>query len=1090
MPHEDLTSDADPGSVSAEPLLQGLSNERPDQDNEHLSQITQASEVAQEYINRALEFVSTASNETLAACLVGICAATYYVLGRLGLLLIGLVGGIALHASWEGSSSGSADDDSIAKEVRRRREVGLDVLTRVLDWRDKKNNNNGIEGTDTGVHKDAVIPIRKELDYSGFAPATENALTELTDAIIRDYVKWWYTPILPTEQLFPETCRQTLIAFVLSISSRLSRKRPADSFLDFVTNSCSIVLVFLNEISAALKASQQSSTPPAEAVQRYLEGNPESSLANVIDFDQQQKKLRVVAGDILRDFLDTKAYNCEPVQTFLREVFAGIVLEMTVESCSKPEWINGWIVFLLEGCEPELLNALDAGMGGVTSGTADSFNTSNDGLGGGAAALAKNQSSTAKQEGGIRDSLHAGRSSKPEDAMETAFLEAQRLNELIAEEDAKRLEQQKLSHVGSSSAVSLSSTEGVMTPTSSRSGREDDEVRNIAIPKYTPIAPNRNQELGTGYGFAESEIDSTPTTAFTSFDQIIPTLQPTALKNHQTQSKIAENLPLTLFKAKISIFDDSMPGEKSTIRTKPTVEYMIQIEPASSHHPGWMISRVYADFETLHEILRRISVISGVTGFTEQHATLPGWKGKTKSALREQLETYTAEALSYRQLADSEGMKRFLEKERGFSQSSPDTNSKGGFQGIGFPNPAALETMGKGMLDVFAAAPKGAAEGGKAVLGGVTGVFGSIGSLGQKRSVPNHGLYGGNKAGSISTSSLARAESIASTDSADWRGSQENIRQLQDLPEKRSSVEQSKDYGSINDAPEPAPALGRLDVLSRESTDLSQHTNHFLPLERDSERTNLGRGLTDAELNLPPPPSDMPDDYGAIALSEGESTSHNGIATGNSSSGALPKNTHSSVPRAAAAAAALPTAAPDASSSTRDAPIRRTNAPITEQETRVTVELLFAVINELYNLSSAWNIRRTFLAAAKTFLLRPGNPNLEAIRVLLQDTLIEANTSDAGIASHVTKIRENAMPTEEELKAWPAPMTDDEKEKLRQKARKLLVERGMPRALTSVMGAAASGEALGRVFDCLQVPAVSRGLIFGLTLQGLKAVTQ
>ena len=48
----------------------------------------------------------------------------------------------------------------------------------------------------------------------------------------------------------------------------------------------------------------------------------------------------------------------------------------------------------------------------------------------------------------------------------------------------------------------------------------------------------------------------------------------------------------------------------------------------------------------------------------------------------------------------------------------------------------------------------------------------------------------------------------------------------------------------------------------------------------------------------------------------------------------------------------------------------------------------------------------------------------------------------------------------------------------------------MPQALTSVMGAAASGEALGRVFDCLQVPEVARGLVFALVLQGVRALTQ
>lgn len=169
---------------------------------------------------------------------------------------------------------------------------------------------------------------------------------------------------------------------------------------------------------------------------------------------------------------------------------------------------------------------------------------------------------------------------------------------------------------------------------------------------------------------------------------------------------------------------------------------------------------------------------------------------------------------------------------------------------------------------------------------------------------------------------------------------------------------------------------------------------------------------------------------------------------------------------------------------------RKEATPLSEAETRVAVELLFAVINEMYTLSSAWNIRRTLLTAAKTFLLRPGNPSLSSIQTLIQDSVIAANTTDTGIATHLKKLRENTLPTEEELKAWPAEMSSEEKERLRIKARKLLVERGVPAALTGVMGQAATGEAMGRIFDCLQVEEVARGLIFGLLLQGLRAVTQ
>jgi Sorting nexin C terminal len=88
----------------------------------------------------------------------------------------------------------------------------------------------------------------------------------------------------------------------------------------------------------------------------------------------------------------------------------------------------------------------------------------------------------------------------------------------------------------------------------------------------------------------------------------------------------------------------------------------------------------------------------------------------------------------------------------------------------------------------------------------------------------------------------------------------------------------------------------------------------------------------------------------------------------------------------------------------------------------------------------------------------------------------------------ITKLRQNSLPTEEELRAYPPPLSDAEKNKLRVDARKLLIQRGVPRALMSVMGATATREALGRVFDCLQVDVIAQGFMFAVLLQGLRAV--
>lgn len=503
--------------------------------------------------------------------------------------------------------------------------------------------------------------------------------------------RWWYSPILPAEASFPAACRQAFTGFVMSISAHLSRKRHVDAFLDFLTNSSSIVIVFLGELATALSTSTTPSSA-ADVVESYLEKTPKSNLANIIDRTNQEKKLRMVSEDILESFLDSKTFNCEPARLFLKEILAGVVLEKTVQSCSKPEWINELLVYLLEEGEPELMSAIDVGMGRDANDITymnSNFNPS----------VPRSSTKTSEEERSQARG-HRKRVSKAEEAMQETIQEIQRINNLIAAGE--------------------------------NNGKVDDLALENGAEMDSPVSPVKQTLPSSDSHAITSAVTASP---FTSFDQILPLQKPTALQSGlplPPKLQPSEPSPMTLHTAKIKIFDDTIPGDKGRIRTKPMVDYLIQIEPAKSTHPGWMIVRKYADFETLHEVLRRISGVSIAKAFTAQHATLPSWKGNTKSGLTGELERYLGDALWYKDLAESEGMKRFLEKEQDTSMSSSSGNGKGN-SGIGWPSPASFETMGKGMLDALTSAPKGAADGGKAMLGGITGAIGAVGSLGQKK---------------------------------------------------------------------------------------------------------------------------------------------------------------------------------------------------------------------------------------------------------------------------------------------------------------------------------------------------------------------
>ena len=132
--------------------------------------------------NVALRFLSTASNETLAGCGVALCATTYLVLGRVGLVLIGAVGGVLLHATWDDTSSGPEGGATRAESKRRNKEAGVQIAKRLLDWKESRT-----ESTDPEIDGDSS----NTASYTDFQPNTGAALTLLTDAVIRDYVKYF-----------------------------------------------------------------------------------------------------------------------------------------------------------------------------------------------------------------------------------------------------------------------------------------------------------------------------------------------------------------------------------------------------------------------------------------------------------------------------------------------------------------------------------------------------------------------------------------------------------------------------------------------------------------------------------------------------------------------------------------------------------------------------------------------------------------------------------------------------------------------------------------------------------------------------------
>jgi hypothetical protein len=171
--------------IAASSSLTTSQDEDTHQELNHDTQAQSFQSTIQSLTDQALQFLSTASNETIGACLVGLGATTYMVLGRVGLVLMGVVGGVVLHATWEGTIHNAPGAiQAKAAEEKRRKEVALDVVQRALAWQSKKQ----AKAIDDGYPSKVEI-ISDNLNYDDYQPETSSALNELTDAVIRDYVK-------------------------------------------------------------------------------------------------------------------------------------------------------------------------------------------------------------------------------------------------------------------------------------------------------------------------------------------------------------------------------------------------------------------------------------------------------------------------------------------------------------------------------------------------------------------------------------------------------------------------------------------------------------------------------------------------------------------------------------------------------------------------------------------------------------------------------------------------------------------------------------------------------------------------------------
>ena len=868
-------------------------------------------------------------------------------------------------------------------------------------------------------------------------------------------MRHWYTPLLPGENNFPDSCQAVLTGTLLRVYSHVSQKRTPDTLMTCLVSTSNILIVFFRELSTALDSPNLQSAP-GTSIACYVEDYPSSALAQLLDQDLQKRKYRLAAEDILQSFLERRLMECHPARTFLHEVLAGIILPMTVDKFSEADWINSWIIFLLDEEVNETNPIAQLG---------ESFQNELE------------TSHLQDREGCEGNTKKEARLSKAEAAMQQAIKEAEELTKMIEEDERRKKsgETRRSDHM-SRSSMSLPSDGG-------------DAILGIETP-----ARSRASTTSTSPGRSDAVKK-----AFTNFDQIVtPSLPPPS-----DPKESLHNAFITIMDLSTSP-NQSSPTPDRPLRSKPLSEYLIQIEPHASYSiPGWIVTRKYTDIESLHEILVKLSVISGFGQFLLNHSDIPNWKGVTRDQLRKSLEIYLNDALRQKALAQSEGMKRFLEKGDSWTANSPVSNTLSNLT-KGWPNPKLFKNVGGNVLGALTKGPQGA---GKAFLEGVA-----------------------NGVGVMRRSQTPYAK-LTQPEEGEGEGRRKLPIGVYNPPKtvgEKGSVAIVHESGVVHeDRVKEAGTNG----ISRPRSD---SLLDYLDGEAEIDRTPGSRN-EETEFSVPPP-MDMQDDFldssptsikrpplpprpvttaaiptGEVDAPEDVNPTHNqeeGKATGDISLSRPPEEM--SLNEATASTSSLPLAAEFTQHSAPNPPL----SSLSEQETQLIVEIAFAILSELFTLSSAWTLRRSLLNVAKNIMLRPGNNSLDATRLLIQEKIFEQATTDEAISQHILGLRETLFPTNDEIEASEKMIkesrkarakqkglsvgggpeasenVEEEKEERREKARRLLLERGMPKALEGVMGQAACRECLGKVFDCLQVKHVARGVMCGLLLEVVRAVCQ
>ncbi|KAF3907688.1 hypothetical protein AA313_de0207350 [Arthrobotrys entomopaga] len=998
-------------------------------------------------LEKCLSALSSASEPTLIAGLSVVALLLSFMLGKVGLLVVGTILGAMLQAAIQ-------SQNGVPEAVKY-----------LVSRRDSEPKEEKEEKTkETTVHEDA--------DFSSLNPKVAIALDELCNSIIRDCINSWYLMLVPDDSSFSATCHQHLTQTFVRFSRHLKSKRPADVFVMSVFNISGTMMVFMRELSQALNGTRDIKA----GIRTYISTYPKSQLSTMLHTGEQNKTLEILASEMISQFAPRDLKNCEPVVTLLRNILRSVILGNMVEKFSDPEFINEWIIHLLEhkgesGENKEgvgaVLQAFDRSVAGAaqrnlpkvsttvpleTKSAGHSPSTRKENVR--PASVQYNTGGTANGTpimNGTNDvnGVHRGVSSSPPQLPARMQPLESGHNESLLDEDRESFEE----------------------PKNSEDLPRDQYQRLESSAPHSPVS--------TPLKRCPSNASSAPSISELSMTPHKTSSESSRSEGYQQQPVEQPKRPsVGLLNARVTVIDAGpTPNPSRILKTRPKNLFMIQLEPLDT--AGRIVMRSYQDFENLHNTLLSIAKISGSNKYIIAYGEgLPTYKDRIIDEVVPLLELYLRIVLSEEHLVKTDVLFKFFEKDEDKKEREKvEKQERQEFSAPWRNSTISFDAVGKNILGTITKAPQAAGEGGKAFFGGIKKVLTSQ-SPSQSPAVERGRettrtpfAFISNNTSRSRGNSLARQNEVEDSDASGGTAT--------------AGRDNSSMTGSPAESTPPEPQRGRFSIqLNRWQ---SNNTNPPLPPRRATSavgaRVSSLQTIDAAEEDLA---------RSTPSLLEQESIGGHGEITmtfdepSHLSSTSLPPPPSEIDSLDAASEAGYSEYKPHIP------PASPWHEGITEQETQYVIESMFSVINELYGLSTAWMIRRSFLNIAKSVMLRPGNSQLQSMRTMIQSDVLQANTKPEVIADYIRQIRKNSLPTPAEAEEWEKtkkPRTEEEKEELRRKAKVLLSE-SLPQGLAALLGVNQTKEALYQLFDALQERDIARGLWTAILRGTIEAVRQ